>query len=417
VTEAKRLDMVLQEKNLELEGARSTAEKANQAKSEFLSSMSHELRSPLNAILGFAQLMESDPDRPTTTQQESLSQILRAGWHLLKLIDQILDLAKVESGRLPLSQEPVSLAEVMLECQSMIEHQAEQRGISISFPPYETPGFVRADHTRVKQVVINLLSNAIKYNKLQGTVQVRYDETTPGRIRVCIQDSGPGLHPEQLTQLFQAFNRLGQEGGGEEGTGIGLVVAKRLVELMGGEIGVESVVGQGSVFWFELLAVAGPQLPLESDEGLDSLPLLVTRGAGGHTLLYIEDNSANLQLVERIIARHPDLRLLTAENGDTGIEIAHRAQPDLILMDINLPDINGFDALAVLQADPATAHIIVIALSANAMPHDIERARRAGFFRYLTKPIKIPEFMEVLDEALEFAGHHPNNAALLEPGP
>ena len=195
--------------------------------------MSHELRSPLNAILGFAQLMESDSPPPTPAQKESIAQILQAGWHLLTLINEILDLAKVESRQVPLSEEPVSLAEVMLECQGMIEPQAQQRGIELTFPQCDIPYFVRADRTRLKQVLINLLSNAIKYNIRLGTVDVKCTESTPGRIRVSIRDTGAGLHPEQLAQLFQPFNRLGQEAGGEEGTGIGLVVAKRLVELMG----------------------------------------------------------------------------------------------------------------------------------------------------------------------------------------
>jgi len=417
VTEAKGLDLVLQEKNVELEGARSAAEKANLAKSEFLSSMSHELRSPLNAILGFAQLMDSDPIPPTLSQRESLSLIIRAGWHLLKLIDQILDLAKIESGRVPISQEPVSMAEVMLECESMIEHQAQQRGIEIRFPAFEEPCFVLADHTRVKQIVINLLSNAIKYNVSQGRVDVECHEPSPGRVRVSIRDTGTGLHPEQLSQLFQAFNRLGQEVGGEEGTGIGLVVAKRLVEMMGGTIGVESEVGAGSVFWFELFAGEAPQLPLDGSDLAELKHPAVTRGSQLHTLLYIEDNSANLKLIQQLITRHPDLRLLTAENGVRGIELAHECQPDLILLDINLPDINGFDVLKVLREDPATAHILAIALSANAMPLDFERARRAGFFRYLTKPIKIDEFMVALDEALEFAEHLPQDGLHVESGP
>ncbi|MHB8166781.1 MAG: PAS domain-containing sensor histidine kinase, partial [Sulfuricella sp.] len=245
VTERNRLDQVLQEKNVELESARSVAEKANLAKSDFLSSMSHELRSPLNAILGFAQLMESDSQPPTLAQKESIAQILQAGWHLLKLINEILDLAKVESGQVPLSEEPVSLAEVMLECQAMIEPQAQQRDIKLTFPRFDIPCFVRADRTRLKQILINLLSNAIKYNREHGTVEVKCTASTPERIRISIKDSGAGLPPEQLAQLFQPFNRLGQEAGGEEGTGIGLVVAKRLVELMGGAIGAESAVGGG----------------------------------------------------------------------------------------------------------------------------------------------------------------------------
>jgi CheY-like chemotaxis protein len=403
-TERKRLDQVLQEKNIELESAKSVAEKANLAKSDFLSSMSHELRSPLNAILGFAQLMESDSPPPTTVQKESIVQILQAGWHLLKLINEILDLAKVESGQVPLSEEPVSLSEVMLECQSMIEPQAQQFGIKLTFPQFDIHYFVRADRTRLKQVLINLLSNAIKYNIKQGTVEVKCAESTPGRIRVSIRDTGAGLSPEQLAQLFQAFNRLGQEAGGEEGTGIGLVVAKRLVELMGGVIGVESAVGVGSVFWFELIAVAEPHISMEGVEAEALARPCAPREARLKTLLYVEDNPANMNLVEQIISRHPDIRLLTAVNGNSGIEIARVSRPDVILTDINLPDINGFQVLKILHSDPATEHIPVIAISASAMPLDIERGLKAGFFRYITKPIRVNEFMEALDVALKFTG-------------
>jgi PAS domain S-box-containing protein len=403
ITERKRLDQVLQDKNAELENAKMAAEQANLAKSEFLSSMSHELRSPLNAILGFAQLMESDSLPPTPAQKESIAQILQAGWHLLKLIDEILDLAKVESGQVPLSREPVSLTEVMLECQGMFEPQAQLRGILMTFPRFDTPQFVQADRTRVKQVLINLLSNAIKYNVKQGTVEVKCIESTPGRIRVSISDTGAGLYPEQLAQLFQAFNRLGQESGGEEGTGIGLVVAKRLVEMMEGVIGVESTVGVGSVFWFELISAAEPHLSMESGATTASAQPHLPQGARLHTLLYVEDNPANLKLVEQIIARRSDIRLLTAVNGTNGIEIARVSQPDVILMDINLPGINGYEALEILRSDPATARIPVIALSANAMPLDIERGLKAGFFRYITKPIKVKEFTAALDVALESA--------------
>ena len=259
ITERKRLDQVLQEKNAELESAKSVAEKANLAKSDFLSSMSHELRSPLNAILGFAQLMESGSPPPTPAQKASIDQILQAGWYLLELINEILDLALIESGKLSLSLEPMSLAEVMLECQAMIEPQAQKSGIRMTFPQFDIPYFVNADRTRVKQVLINLLSNAIKYNRAEGTVDVTCSANTAERIRISVQDTGEGLSPEKLAQLFQPFNRLGQEASGEEGTGIGLVVSKRLVELMGGEIGVESTVGVGSVFWFELNLAAEPQ--------------------------------------------------------------------------------------------------------------------------------------------------------------
>ena len=403
VTERKRLDQVLQEKNIELEGAKSAAEKANLAKSEFLSSMSHELRSPLTAILGFAQLMESESPPPTPPQKESVAQILKAGWHLLKLIEEILDLAKVESGHVPLTKEPVLLSEVIIECQGMIEPQAQQRGLSMNFPKFDIPLFVLADRTRVKQVLINLLSNAIKYNIKHGTVDVTCTLDTPGRVRISIRDTGAGLYPEQVGQLFQEFNRLGQETGREEGTGIGLVVAKRLVELMGGVIGVESKVGVGSVFWFELTPVAAPHRSTEEREAAALSQPLAPSVTRIRTVLYVEDNPANLNLVERIIARHPGIKLLTAVTGSSGIEIARASQPDVILMDINLPGITGIEALKILREDKATAHIPVLAMSANAMPRDIAKGMEAGFFRYLTKPIKIDEFMEALEVALEYA--------------
>ncbi|MDO9166533.1 MAG: PAS domain S-box protein, partial [Rhodoferax sp.] len=260
ITERKRLDAELRTKNAELERARSVAEKANLAKSDFLSSMSHELRSPLNAILGFAQLMESGSPPPTPTQQASIGQILQAGWYLLELINEILDLALIESGKLSLSLEPISLPEVLLDCQAMIEPQAQKGGIRISFPQSDRQCFVTADRTRLKQVLVNLLSNAIKYNRSGGTVDVTCHAVTAQRLRISVQDSGEGLSADKLVQLFQSFNRLGREAGAEQGTGIGLVVSKRLVELMAGEIGAQSTVGVGSVFWFELNLAAPPQL-------------------------------------------------------------------------------------------------------------------------------------------------------------
>jgi CheY-like chemotaxis protein len=351
--------------------------------------------------------METDTPPPTPSQKESVAQILQAGWHLLKLINEILDLAKVESRQIAMSEEPVSLGEVMFECNAMIEPQALQRGITLVLPTFDMKYFVSADRTRLKQILINLLSNAIKYNREHGTVEVKCVEQSPGRIRISIRDTGAGLPPDQLAQLFQPFNRLGQEGGGEEGTGIGLVVAKRLVELMGGVIGVESTVGVGSVFWFELIAVGEPRFAMEGN----NVPALsftrAKRENEQHTLLYIEDNPANMKLVQQIIERHPDIKLLTAVNGNSGIEIALTALPEVILMDINLPDINGFEALKILRADPRAANIPVIAISANAMPRDIERGLKAGFFRYITKPIKVDEFIEAVDVALEISASAP----------
>jgi PAS domain S-box-containing protein len=405
VTERKRLDQVLQEKNVELESARSVAEKANLAKSEFLSSMSHELRSPLNAILGFAQLMDSDSPPATPSQKASIDQILHAGWYLLELINEILDLAVVESGKLAMSVEPVSLADVMLECQAMMEPQAQKRGLELSFPRFEVPRFVLADRIRLKQVLVNLLSNAIKYNQPKGTVVVGVTDGTPdgARTRISVTDNGLGLAPEMMAQLFQPFNRLGQESGGEEGTGIGLVMSKLLVEMMGGAIGVESSVGAGSVFWFELASAAAPQLVVENAGPAAEPKERDTQDATLRTLLYVEDNAANLKLVEQLVGRRRDVRLLSAGNATVGIEIARASLPDMILMDINLPGINGYQALEILQKDPTTAHIPVLAISANAMMGDIKKGLEAGFFRYLTKPIHVNEFMEAMDAVLEVA--------------
>ncbi|MDO9177215.1 MAG: PAS domain S-box protein [Agitococcus sp.] len=403
VTERKRLDQALQETNVELERAKSMAEKANLAKSNFLSSMSHELRSPLNAILGFAQLMDSDNPPATPSQKASIEQILHAGWYLLELINEILDLAVIESGKISLSEEPVLLAEVMLECQAMIEPQAQKRGLTLYFPHFDSPCFVRADRTRLKQVLINLLSNAIKYNVKDGTVEVVCTTSALGRIRINIIDTGAGLPPEKLVQLFQPFNRLGKEGSAEEGTGIGLVMSKRLVELMGGVVGVESTVGVGSVFWFELSSTQAPQHIIDKVEAIPEVLVKITQGAPLRTLLYVEDNPANLTLVEQLIARRPEMRLLTAVNGNIGIELARSHQPEVILMDINLPGISGIQALKILREDPAMAHIPVLAISANAMPEDVKKGMAAGFFRYLTKPINVNEFMTTIDAALEFA--------------
>lgn len=392
------LDEALQLKNAELERATFVAEKANLAKSDFLSSMSHELRTPLGAILGFAQLIESGTPAPTTSQKKSIDQILKAGWYLLELINEILDLALIESGKLALSLEPVLLADVMLECQAMIEPQAKSRNIKVIFTQSNTPVWVLGDRTRVKQIMINLLSNAIKYNRLKGTVTVEYSKTTADNVRITVQDTGAGLTGEQLSQLFQPFNRLGQNTK-EEGTGIGLMVCKRLIDLMKGKIGVESIVGQGSTFWVELEQTSESAVNIQQALILP-IAQLAHHDAPLHTLLYIEDNPANLMLVEDIIARRPDIRLLSARNARHGIKLAREALPDVILMDINLPGLSGYDAFNMLFDDPQTSHIPVVALSANAMPRDIEKGLEVGFFRYLTKPIKVKEFMETMDIAV-----------------
>ncbi len=412
-TARKEVDRALLGSNIELEKAKSLAEKANLAKSDFLSSMSHELRSPLHSILGFAQLMDGDDPLPTLRQAASIEQILKAGWYLLELINEILDLSQIESGKLAIAHEATSLTEVLRECRAMMVPQGRNRRIRLTFPDDGVPYFVEADRTRLKQVLLNLLSNAIKYNQENGTVVVDCARSTgPGkqkRVRVSISDTGVGLSPEMLTHLFEPFNRMGREQTGEEGTGMGLAMSKRLVELMGGVIGVESTVGSGSTFWFELNATAAPQSVADKKDEPAVAHTRVPKGAPKYTLLYVEDNLGNLELVEKIIeSRRPDIRLLCAQDGKLGIKLARNNHPDAILMDINLPGMSGIDALELLRLDPVTAPIPVIALSANAMPRDIKKGLEAGFFRYLTKPIKVKVLLKTLEEVLEF-GVTPTN--------
>jgi signal transduction histidine kinase/AmiR/NasT family two-component response regulator len=401
----------------ELNHAVAVADKENLAKSEFLSSMSHELRTPLNAILGFAQLLESGTPAPTPSQQRSIGQILKAGWYLLDLINEILDLTLIESGKLSLSLEPILLAEVLRESQAMIEPQAIKRGIVVTFPPLDIPYLVTADRTRIKQVLINLLSNAIKYNRVGGTVVVDCALTAAGRLRISVTDTGKGLTPDQIKQLFQPFNRLGQEAHVGEGTGIGLVVSKRLVELMGGVIGVESTTEVGSVFWIELHQARAEDQHAVETESSASIAKPRAANARTRTLLYVEDNPANLMLVEDLMMRRPDIRLLSAKDGNSGVATARMARPDVILMDINLPGLGGVEALRILALDPSTASIPIIALSANAGPRDIARGLDAGFFRYLTKPIKVAEFFNTLDAAFDGATAVSRSAVALERAP
>jgi len=392
------LTQAIEAKNIELECARGRADEANLAKSNFLSSMSHELRTPLNAILGFAQLIEAGPPEPTPGQSASIGQVLKAGWYLLDLVNEILDLAKIDAGRVSLEIGPVDLAGVLQDCSDLVSEQAAKRGLSLIFPTFTPPCHVNADPTRLKQVLVNLLSNAIKFNHPGGTVTVEASPGRPGRQRIRVRDTGPGLAPAQIAQLFQPFNRLGQKDHVVEGTGVGLVVAKRLVELMNGVIGVESAVDQGSTFWIELdtadrPASAGPADAV-AKPGLQPV-------ARVRTVLYVEDNPANLALVEGILALRPDLRMLSASNGLRGIALARAERPDVILMDIGLPGMSGLEALTILTADPATRHIPVVALSAHAMPKEIQLAMAAGFFSYIPKPVRLAEFLATLDAALQ----------------
>lgn len=412
ITDRKTFEKTLENNNIDLKIARATADKANLAKSDFLSNMSHELRTPLNAVLGFAQLLASDMPPPSVAQQTSIDQITQAGWYLLRLINEILDLALIESGKVGLSQEALLLDEVLQECGTMIGPLAEGRSMTLQLPVNAEADYVLADRTRLKQVIFNLVSNAIKYGPRGSEVRVFYEHVAPDLIRISVTDTGAGLSPLMQSQLFQPFNRLGQQGNSTEGTGIGLVVTKRLVELMGGSIGVESEVNSGSTFWFELNTALPPKLVGESTTrtGLDTAQPKIEPAraeppspaqAPRWTLLYVEDNPANLVLVRQLMLRRSDIRLVTAIDGLEGVTRAKLVLPDLILMDINLPGMSGIEALAMLRSDLSTAAIPVIAVSANALSRDIERGLELGFFRYLTKPLNVREFMETIDLALK----------------
>jgi signal transduction histidine kinase len=388
--------------NKDLAVATAAAEGANRAKSEFLSNMSHELRTPLNAIIGFGNLLES-PDTKNFTPEKRrtfVEHIVTAGSHLLTLINDILNLAQIDAGKVSLSIEPVPLAGVLEECRAMTEPLAVARNIRLLFP-LDSDMRVHADRTRLKQVLINLLSNAVKYNRDSGSVVVDCTRPLPDRIRISIQDTGIGIASEHLQALFQPFNRLGQESGAQEGTGIGLVVTKRLVELMGGSMGVTSASGTGSQFWIELDAESPGATSIVARHDLIEHANPDASANSISTVLCVEDNPASLELLKETLALRKDLRLLFASNGHEGVAMARRHLPDVILMDNNMPVLNGREAQAILRRDPTTAGIPVIALSANAMPGAIADGLAAGYFRYLTKPVDLLALGEALESALK----------------
>jgi len=384
----------------ELAKARDSAEAANHAKSEFLSSMSHELRTPMNSILGFGQLLNEDPRSPLDANQERyVGQILRSGNHLLHLIDEVLDLSKIELGNLDINSEVLDLGEILDECVSTAEALSASRGVSIvASPSSQTPPKIYGDRVRTSQVLLNVLSNAIKYNRDDGRVTVDWEILPDGLLRISVADTGRGIPEKYRENVFQPFSRLPTNRDDTEGNGIGLALSKRLMENMEGRIDFTSVPEEGATFNIDfplakLEDVEHPSVNLET-------PSPTTEAEVAGKILYVEDNPANLELMEEIVRRISGVKLLSAHTAEIGLTIARKDQPQLILMDINLPGMNGFQALEALQGDQQTKDIPIIALTANAMPTDVEMGEKAGFQCYLTKPIKVAEVSRAIREAL-----------------
>lgn len=386
--------------------AKNAAEKASRAKSEFLSSMSHELRTPLNVMLGFTQLLDLDPDRRLSPQQHrNLDEIMRAGQHLLRLIEEVLDLARIESGRLRVEMGVVELRSVVEDCMRLVEPFAEARKIGLTRESNAWDMcWVRADANRLRQVLLNLLSNAIKYNREGGEVRLsaQVEEAAVPKVRVCVADTGPGISLEKQAQLFVPFNRLGLEGSGIEGTGIGLVIAQRLLSLMDGNIGVSSVEGEGSTFWFTLVGSlpGATERPGTGLHGNRAVPSPVDRRV---TVLYVEDNAANVRLLEQVLAQRPNAVLIHAPTGELALEIASAYLPDLIVMDLNLSEMSGWEAARRLRTQENTRAIPLVALSADLATLSSDQVRASGFDYYLGKPVDVHEFLRMFDSSLALA--------------
>ena len=395
ITERKRGEVALNQ-------AKQEAERANRAKSEFLSRMSHELRTPLNAILGFGQLLQRD--ELTEGQRESIDQVLHGGRHLLGLINEVLDISRIETGSLALSREAVNVYELLTETIDLIRPLAAERELRIQAPLAEGCSWtVRADRQRLRQALLNLASNAVKYNRHGGSIEFACDAAAEGKLRILVRDTGPGVAADKLHRLFTPFDRLGAEQTDIQGTGMGLALSKRLLEAMGGTLTAHSIQGQGSTFTMEL---ALAEDPLEHYErASQTQPALVQdRGFGlEQTVLYVEDNPSNLRLVERVLAERGGVRLLTATHGQPVHDLACQHQPDLILLDQHLPDLAGEEVLRRLQADPDTAAVPVVVVSADATAGQIQRLLAAGASHYLTKPLDVAEFLEVVDQLLQAA--------------
>jgi signal transduction histidine kinase/AmiR/NasT family two-component response regulator len=377
--------------------AKLAAEQANEAKSEYLSRMSHELRTPLNAILGFAQLL--DLDDLDTEQRDNLGHIMSGARHLLSLINEVLDIAAIEAGRLSLSLEPVALADVAAETVSLIRPLADQHHVVLAGPNVSCATHVLGDRQRLKQVLLNLLSNAVKYNREGGSVHLECEPVPGDRLRIKVTDTGLGIPSEALERLFVPFERVASQPTAIEGTGLGLPLSKRLAEAMGGALELVSTPDQGSTFWIELPLVGAPVQQAEGQ--LDAEPASaaepVAQTGADLTVLYIEDNLSNLQLVERVLGHRPGVRLISAMRPQLGLDLAGQHHPDLILLDLHLPDMPGETVLRRLWSSPATADIPVAILSADARPALIERLLAEGVRGFLTKPLDIKELLGLVD--------------------
>jgi signal transduction histidine kinase/CheY-like chemotaxis protein len=388
-----RMQAEILRRSKELQEANRQLRAANAAKSEFLSRMSHELRTPLNAILGFGQLLELDA--PSPEQQDSVGQILTAGKHLLRLINEVLDLAAIEAGRLPLSLEPVAVDEVVAETVGLIRPLADQRGILLEGPARSCQAHVVGDRQRLKQVLLNLLANAVKYNHQGGSVQLTCRPVDGERLQIMVTDTGPGIDPVALGRLFMPFERVDGQDPGVEGTGLGLPLSKRLAEAMGGTLQLTTGIGQGSSFWVELPLTTSPVEHLE--RAAPPPPQQPPSEPAALTVLYIEDNLSNLQLVEQLLSRRPGVTLIPAMRPQLGLDLAAEHHPDLVLLDLHLPDLPGEEVLRRLRSSPRTAEIPVVILSADARPSQVERLLHEGARAFLTKPLDVKQLFELLD--------------------
>jgi PAS domain S-box-containing protein len=396
ITERIEAETALREAGEAAEESRKEADVANRAKTDFLARMSHELRTPLNAIIGFTQLLQLEELPPT--QVELVEQVLRAGRHLLTLIEELLDIARIEQGRLSLSVEPVLVGEVVGQALELVTPLATSSGVTVRSELRGEEGHVFADQQRLKQVLMNLLSNGVKYNQKGGQVTIRAHTMDPGPTRIEVADTGPGIPTEQMDRLFLPFERLGAQHTSVEGTGIGLSISKHLTELMGGRIGADSEVGRGSTFWIEL----EPSYDAVSTEAVPSGERVPEQGVASEarTILYVEDNLSNLQFVERIIQRRPGTKLIAAMQGGLALDLARQHAPDMILLDVHLPDMEGDEVLEQLRRDVSTREIPVVVVSAEASTAKIERFHAAGAHAYLTKPLDVRGFLETIDGIL-----------------